>query len=152
MSDRFRSGNAITSVVLLLAIVAGAGAWNYHRNLQVEKASEGARPYESYATADLESLQSAYTMELESVRAQLAHTKSQRGQVERDRGSIAMNVEQFAKTAHTSSAIRDAAANVAERQSQIAELKVELELREHYGQGMARHMTLLLKVDDLFGA
>ena len=150
MSDRFRAGNATAGAILLLLIMSGAGAWNYHRNLQIEQSTDSARPYQSYASADLEALRNAYASELESVQADLAHSKSRRGQVSRNNGSIAKNVEQFAQTAVASSAIRQAAANVAERQSQIAELDTELELRERFGQGMVRHLKLLLKIDDLF--
>jgi hypothetical protein len=150
MSDRLRAGNATAGAIVLLLIMSGAGAWNYQRNLQIERSTDSARPYQSYASADLEALRNAYASELESVQADLAHSKSRRGQVSRNNGSIAKNVEQFAQTAVTSSAIRQAAANVAERQSQIAELDTELELRERFGQGMVRHLKLLLKIDDLF--
>jgi hypothetical protein len=146
MSDRRRAGNSTGTLVLLLLLIAGAGAWNYHRNLQLEKATEGDRPYRSDATSDLEALRSAYAMELESVRADLAHKKAQRGQISRNEGSIAKNVEQFAQTAHTSSAIREAAGNVAERQSQIEELDKELGVRARFGQGLQRHLTLLLTI------
>jgi len=152
MSDRSRAGNATAGVILLLLVVSGAGAWNYHRNLQIERSADSARPYQSYASADLEALRSAYASELESVQADLAHSKSRRGHVSRNKGSIAKNVEQFDQTAVASSAIRRAAASVAERKSQIAELETELELRERYGQGMARHLKLLLKIDDLFAS
>jgi hypothetical protein len=150
MSDRHRTGNALTGVLFLLLLLAAAGAWNYHRNLQIEQAAAAARPYESYATADLEALRKAYVSELASVQAELAHSKSKRGEVSRNHGSIARNVEQFAQTTVTSSAIRRAAANVAERQSQIGELDTELELRERFGQGMSRHVKLLVGVEGLF--
>jgi hypothetical protein len=146
MSNRRRAGNTTGGAIVLLLLVAGLGAWNYHRNLQIERESEGSRPYRSYASSDLEALRSAYAMELESVRAELAQTKQRRSQISRNQGSIAKNVEQFAQTAHTSSAIREAAGNVAERESQITELDKELELRSRFGQGMQRHLTLLLTI------
>jgi hypothetical protein len=149
MSDRSRAGNATVGAILLLLMMSGAGAWNYHRNLQIEQSADSTRPYQSYASADLEALRNAYASELESVQAELAHSKLRRGQISRNHGSMAKNVAQFDQTAATSSAIRRAAANVAERQSQLTELETELELRERFGQGMVRHLKLLLKIDDL---
>jgi hypothetical protein len=143
MPDRLRAGGALGSAVALLLVAAAAGAWNYHRNLQIELQAEGPRPYKSYAQMDIEALRSAYAAELAGVRAQLVHAKQQRGRVSRDIGSIAENVEQFAQTTRTSTAIRDAAADVAERKSQIAELDEELEMRTRFGKGMARHLKRL---------
>lgn len=146
MSNRHCAGRATGSLVLLLLILAGAGGWNYHRNLQIEKQTEGARPYKSYEATDLTALLSAYSEELEGVRAQLAHAKQQRARVSRNQGSIAKNVEQFARTARNSANIRDAAGNVVERQRQIAELERELDLRARFGQGMIRHLNRLTTI------
>ena len=146
MPDRARAGGALGSVVLLLLVVTAAGAWNYHRNLQVERQTEGPRPYKNYAQTDVEALRTAYAVDLEGVRAQLVHARQQRGRVSRDNDSIAKNVEQFAQTTRTSTAIRDAAANVAERQSQISELDQELEMRARFGSGLARHLNRLTAI------
>ena len=146
MSDRSRAGRATGSLLLLLLLVGGAGAWNYHRNLEIEKQTEGLRPYKSYAAEDLEALRSAYAAELEGVRAQLTHARSQRTRVAGDQGSISKNVEQFKRTTRTSAAIREAAGNVAERESQIAQLDEELELRARFGQGLMRHWKRLITI------
>ncbi|MEE8165961.1 MAG: hypothetical protein V3T64_10365 [Myxococcota bacterium] len=146
MPDRFRAGGALASVVLLLLVLAGVGAWNYHRNLQIELQTEGPRPYENYAQMDLKALRSAYAADLEGVRAQLVHAKQQRARVSRNLDSISTNVLQFAQTTRTSTAIRDAAAAVAERASQIAELDKELEIRARFGKGMARHLKRLTTI------
>ena len=143
MPDRLRAGGALGSAVALLLVVAAAGAWNYHRNLQIELQTEGPRPYKSYVQMDIEALRSAYAAELAGGRAPHVHAKQQRGRVSRDIGSIAENVEQFAQTTRTSTAIRDAAADVAERESQIAELDEELQMRVRFGKGMARHLKRL---------
>ena len=64
MSERLQSGRALGSILLLLVLLCGAGAWNYHRNWEIEKESEGNRPYASYAVKDLESLREAFASEL----------------------------------------------------------------------------------------
>ncbi len=131
---------------MLLLLAAGAGGWNYHRNLEIEKASEGNRPYRSYAVEDLESLRAAYASELESVRANFDSAKRRRARPVGDVGSIAGNVEQFQNTTRASSAIRAAAAGLAESQEQVAELDRELEIRSQFGEGMARHVKLLTTI------
>ena len=146
MPDRSRAGNSLGSVVLLLLIVAAAGAWNYHRNLQIELQTQGPRPYESLAKPEVEALRSAYAADLEGVRAQLVHAKRQRGRVARDIDSIAKNVEQFEQTKRTSTAIRNALDDVTERESRIAELDKELEMRTRFGTGMARHLKRLTTI------
>ena len=75
---RRTAGRASGSVVLLLMLLTGLGAWNYHRNLQVEKETEGVRPYESYATDDIQALRDAYEAELAGSQAQFAAAKRQR--------------------------------------------------------------------------
>ena len=146
MTYRYRAGRATGSFVLLLLILTVAGGWNYYRNFQLEKATEGDRPFRSYAVPDLESLRDAYASELEGVRAKFDSAKRRRARPVGDVGSIAGNVRQFQNTTRASSAIREAAAGVVEREGQIEELERELALREQFGKGLARHMKLLTTI------
>ena len=140
MSARATAGHATGTLLLLLVLLLGFGGWNYHRNWQIEKQTEGHRPYQSYAEADLETLRDAYRAELEGVRAQFDAAKRKRVRPSRDLGTISDNVTQFQRTARTSHAIRDAAASVAERQRQVAELDREIEIRSRFGVGLMRHV------------
>jgi len=146
MTRRHQAGRATGSIVLLLLIITIAGGWNYHRNWQAERASESKRPYQNYAEADLVSLRDAYASELAGVRANFDSAKRRRARPVGDVGSIAGNVEQFQKTTRASSAIRKAAARVAERESQIAQLERELEMRTQFGEGLARHVKRLTTI------
>jgi len=145
-TDRRQAGRATGSIVLLLVLLSGLGGWNYHRNLEIERQTEGVRPYKSYAVSDLESLRQAYAAELEGVRAEFASAKRKRTRPSRDIGSIAGNVQQFAQTSATSRSIRDAAAGVAEREGQLSELDRELDLRARFGQGLMRHVKRLTTI------
>ena len=67
--DARRSEAGRVLVLLLVAVVAlaGAGAWNYQRNLAAEKQRAAARPLHGYSTSDLQAL--ADQSELRSLRA-----------------------------------------------------------------------------------
>ena len=146
MPNRNQAGRATGSLILLLLLLVGAGGWNYHRNWQLEKATENTRPYESYAVADLEALQEAYASELRGVRAEFDSAKRNRARTVRDVGSIAGNIEQFQQTTRASTAIRMAAAGVSEREEQISELEREIEMRSRFGEGLGRHLKRLTAI------
>lgn len=139
---RREEGKALGSFLLLLVLISGAGAWNYHRNLQAEQA-EGPRPYASYAVEDLVALRDAYGTEIQGDRAQFDSAKRNRARPQGDVGSIAGNVAQFQNATRASSAIRQAASQVAAGQSQVAALDRELQLRERFGEGMEQHIKRL---------
>jgi len=146
MSHRSQSGRATGSIMLLLVLLSGLGAWNYHRNWQIEIETEGHRPYRSYAVADLDALREAYASELVGVRAQFDAAKRNRKRPSRELGSISDNVAQFQRTTRASSAIRDAASGVADRQAQVAELDRELDIRTRFGVGLMRHVKRLTTI------
>jgi predicted negative regulator of RcsB-dependent stress response len=143
MKHSHQAGRAMASLVLLLLVLVSAGGWNYYRNLQLEKATESSRPYKGYSDEDLQSLRAAYASELAAVQAQFDSAKRRRARPSGDIGTMAGNVEQFQRTTRASTAIRDAAANVADRQAQVTELDRELEIRSQFGEGFARHLKLL---------
>ena len=143
---RGRAGFATGGLLLLLLVAAGLGGWNYHRNWQQEQAAEGPRPYESYAVEDLRALRNAYSTELEGLQARFEEARRSRVQPKGDRGSISENLEQFDRTSRISTRIRDAAADVAARQDQIAELDREIELRARLGGGLRKHIERLVSI------
>ena len=146
MTHRHQAGRATGSFVLLLLVLTVAGGWNYHRNLQSEQATAGDRPYEGYSLGDLESLRAAYASELQGGRANFDSARQRRARSIGDMGSIAGNVEQFQKTTHASTAIRDAAASLARSQGQIEQLDRELEIRSQFGEGLVRHIKRLTTI------
>ncbi|MEM9177087.1 MAG: hypothetical protein AAGC67_17855 [Myxococcota bacterium] len=143
---RRTAGRASGSLLFLLVLLMGAGGFNYHRNLEIERQSEGHRPYESYSTEDIQALRDAFESELVGSEAKFAAAKQRRSRPQGDVGSISGNIDQFAQTAQTSRAIRAAAAGVAERQNELSELDRELALRANLGQGLMRHVKRLTTI------
>lgn len=146
MKNRMQSGRATGSLILLLILVLGLGGWNYHRNWQIEKEQEGPRPYAGYSTEDLEALNAAYATDRAAMEKKLGDAKRQRGRLSREQGSISANIDQFSKTTRTSSAIRNAAGDLAERQARIQELDEELAYRASLADGMKLHWKRLVSL------
>ena len=145
-AQRRRAGIATGSLLLLLLVAAGFGGWNYHRNWQQEQTAEGPRPYEGYAVEDLRALRQAYSAELEGLQARFEEAQRRRVRPRGDLGSIGENLEQFNETSRFSTRIRDAAADVAARQDQIAELDRELGIRARRGGGLMKHVERLVSI------
>lgn len=142
--DRRRiAGNTTGSLALLLFVLLVVGGWNYHRNLQLDRASERGRPYAGYSTQEVELLRDAVAGELATSRARFERARGNRHRSARDRGGVGENVEQFARTARASSAIRDAASEVAEREALKSALDAELAQRAGTGVGAALHLRRL---------
>jgi hypothetical protein len=137
------AGNATTSLLLLLVALLGVGAWNYHRNYQLERANEHGRPYSGYSTHEVELLRDAVAGELEATRARFARARGHRMRSARDQGSVGDNARQFNRTTRASNAIRDAAGDVAVQESLKAALDQELTARAGAGEGMALHLKRL---------
>ena len=93
-----QGGRATGSRVLLLLVLAGGGGWNYHRNGQIEQATEGARPYRGYAVQDLEKLREAYASELNGVRAEFDSAKRNRARAVRDGAVIQQAVDRHPRS------------------------------------------------------
>jgi len=58
MHERAEIGNSVSSLLLLLALLVGGAAFNYHRNLEAEKGAD--RPYRGYSEQQLADMLGAY--------------------------------------------------------------------------------------------
>ena len=143
MDRRRVAGNTTSSLALLLVLLLGAGAWNYHRNFRLEQASERGRPYAGYSEREVQLLRDAAESELKTAKARFARARGGRIRSARDRGSVGDNVRQFYRTSRASDAGRDAAAGVAENERLVATLNQELAARAELGAGMGRHLRRL---------
>jgi hypothetical protein len=143
MDRRRVAGNTTSSLLLVLVVLLGVGAWNYYRNYQLERASEQGRPYSGYSTHEVELLRDAVAGELEANRARYARARGRRMRSPRDQGSVEDNARQFNRTARASDAIRDAAGDVAVQESLKAALDQELAARAGAGSGTSLHLKRL---------
>jgi len=143
--DRRRSGRTVTSLLVLLVLLLGAGGANYVRNMQAEQADATPRPFESYATGDLEALRSAYAAEVEAFQKRY-DAQAARRQRASGSGLMDQRVREFEQIQQTSTKLRELRADVAEREARLRELDAEIAARAGRVQGLALHLERLLTI------
>ena len=137
------TGNTTGSLALLLVVLLGLGAWNYHRNYRLELASAHGRPYSGYTHQEVSLLRDAVAAELEASRARFERARGNRMRGSSDLGSVGDNAAQFNRTTRASNAIRDAASEVAAQEANLATLDAELAQRSGSADGAALHLRRL---------
>lgn len=109
-------------LLVVLAAVGGAGAWNYQRNVAREAKEKG--PFGSYSDEQLAALRTAYEAEIEGLAARYDSRKAQPYQAGGGQ-LIAEQVREFERAAARGRAIRDAGGDLAEREAALADVKRE---------------------------
>jgi hypothetical protein len=143
MDRRREAGGALVLLLAVIAALAGAGAWNYRRNLAIEEQQAQARPLSNYSTADLEALAAAYHQEIEAHSSRYAASKSQRAEA-RERAYFDQQVQEFEKVQRHAARVRDAGAEVSVREAELKRIEEELAARSGGDAGWDRHLRLLL--------
>lgn len=135
------------SVGLLLAILvgaAGAGAWNYHRNLAAEQAARAARPLAGYTTRDLEALAAAYREEVEALTRRYDGVRTQRVET-RERRFFGDQIEEYEQVRRQSGSHREVGAELSEREASLRDVEQELSARNgESGTRVEIHLRRLL--------
>jgi len=135
-------GSQVVLLLVLLGLVAGAGGWNYRRNVAIEAAAP--RPYGSYSLEDLEALKTAYESEAARHKEHYRAASSRKVDV-RDGGLIGDQVVEFERVQRISQGKRDIAKVYAKNQVQLDEVKAEIAYRAEIGDGWKLHFTRLTK-------
>ena len=135
----------MVTVLALLLLVVVAGGFNYYRNLQLEQQSTRPRPFEAYATADLESLRAAYASEVEQFQARYTAQEARRQRAS-GQGLMDERVQEFERVQATSDRLRDLRADLAEREARLRELDEELTHRTGQLTGVKLHLQRLVTI------
>jgi hypothetical protein len=144
MRSRREAGNAMVLMALVLLIVVG-GAYNYQRNMQAEKSEQGPRPFKGYSSDDLSALRDAYDQEVKAYERTYSARQQQRVRAT-NAGRMNEQVDQFERVQRNSAALREATADVAEREAQLRAIERELELRLALGGGLSLHIKRLTSI------
>ena len=119
-------GRKLGMLVVLLAALAGAGYWNYQRNLAKEQKEKG--PYASYSTEQLEALAHAYESEIKAAGGRYQSEKAVRHET-RDHQYADQQMQEFEKASQRGRAIRDAGGDLSVREAALRDVKRELGTR-----------------------
>jgi hypothetical protein len=136
---RRNQGNTLVGLLLLLLIIGGAGAWNYHRNAAIE--DQEYRPYRTHSDEALQALIDAYESERDSSRKAYMDLAGERTDV-RSKAMLDEQVAEFERIqthGNQARAARDVAAGL---QVSLKELKKEQARRAVDADGFARILRL----------
>lgn len=143
MAKSSGSGNQLVMLLVLLGILAGAGTWNYRRNLAIEEAEP--RPYRSYSSKDLEALRSAYQAEVDDSTRRYQQASSNQVRV-RAGGLLRDQVDEFERVRKIGVGKREIASQFAKNQVQLDAVDAEIVRRTNEGsewQVLLRRVTTL---------
>jgi hypothetical protein len=136
------SSSNLPLLLLLLAILAGAGTWNYQRNLKLEAATP--RPFGSYSLSDLEALQAAYQGEVDRHTARYRKASGEKVAV-RGGGYIGAQVEEFERVQKISQGKRAIASDFAKNQVRLDSVMEEVTLRANQGEPWEQFLARVTK-------
>jgi predicted negative regulator of RcsB-dependent stress response len=144
MERKRQAGGTLMLVLVAIVAIAGAGGWNYHRNVEAEAQRNAARPLSGYSTSDLEALADAYRQELSGQKGR-SKGGSQTRAVAKDRAYFDEQVQEFEKVQKQAAAQRQADAAVGSV-GDVDLQRVEEELRARGGaeSDLDRHLRRLL--------
>jgi hypothetical protein len=144
MERKRQAGGTLMLVLLAIVAIAGAGAWNYHRNLEAEAQRNAARPLSGYSTSDLEALADAYRQELSAQKGRSKGGNQVRA-VAKNRAYFDEQVQEFEKVQKQAAAQRKAdAASGSVGDVDLQRVEEELRVRDGAESDLDRHLRLLL--------
>jgi hypothetical protein len=125
--ERKTSGGNQGLLLVLLVLLVGLCAWNYQRNLAIEKANPS--PYASLSDHDLDALIEAYRSEIDQMKG---GRQASRARV-RDTANVGSGVREFERVQRASRSVREAGYALSEREGAVEALEMERAKRVSLG-------------------
>jgi hypothetical protein len=141
---RSEAGGGLVALLLLLAILVGAGAWNYRRNVVVE--DDDYRPFRGYTDEAIEQLIDAYEGQHEhrSKRFEAAASRTVEVEGKAYFGGQVREFERVQRISKNKRALRD---EIAESQTSLKLLRAESSKRARERQKLRLFFERLLTVN-----
>jgi hypothetical protein len=147
---RRRQAGFSNVAALALLVLLGAGVWNYFQSYRDDTENPRSRPFESYSTPDLISLQEAYAGQTERNREAAVREQKTRGKPQRASGSphrLSDRVKILEEQQAAAGALRNARADFAESEARLGEVEAELQRRSELLSPLRIHMERLFRRD-----
>jgi hypothetical protein len=141
--DTRRGAATSPALLLLFAVAIGIAGWNYHRNLEAERAE--LRPYRGYAEADLDALVEAYSAHSEASEARWEATSERRAAV-REKAYLDEKVAEFERVQAVARGTRETRQRWAEAQATLSEIEKEKRRRAAERDAWRVHLRRLTTV------
>lgn len=141
---REEAGSSVVPLLLLLAILVGAGAWNYRRNVAVEE--DDYRPYRGYTDEAIEKLIDAYEDQHERS-SKRWETAADRDVKVQGKGYFGEQVQEFERVQRISSNTRALRDKLAESQASLKLLREESSKRARERQKLRLFFQRLFTVN-----
>jgi hypothetical protein len=117
-------------LLLLVALLGGAGSWNYQRNVAAEK--DQPRPYMAYSDEQLNQLHAAYEGQVETLSGRYDAVAGQRVRAGKTR-LLGDAVKEFDRVQRSSRAVREMGSKLSQEQASLGAIEAEKALRARLG-------------------
>ena len=141
---RLEAGSSVVPLLILLAILVGAGAWNYQRNAALE--DNAYRPFRGYTDEAIKQLIDAYEGEHERTSKRFEAAAGRQVEVE-GKAYFGDQVREFERVQRISKNKRGLRDEIAESQTSLKLLKEESSRRARERQKLKLFFERLLTVN-----
>jgi hypothetical protein len=122
MAKRSEAGGGVPALLVLLLVLVGGAAFNYHRNLQAE--SREPRPYRGYTEQELSDLMEAYEGRKEG-QSERYQAQASRRVASRDKAYFDEQVREFERVQRAHRAKAEARDALAATQVVVKQIRAE---------------------------
>lgn len=143
MTRRREAGNSVIALLLLLAIAAGAGAWNYRKN--VESEDDVYRPFKGYTDEALADLTEAYEGQKKDDKKRLDRATNRRVSTQ-EKAFFDQQVREFERVQQAHAGKKEVRMRMAESQTTLKLLKEEQGYRASESDRIAVFLKRLLTI------
>lgn len=135
---------------LALIFLFCAGGWNYYRSYRADVENHRSRPFGTFSTPDLISLQSAYGQEVERNRKAFAREQNSHRRQPRENPApqrLSDRVKTLEKRQAAAAALRNTQADFAQSEARLREVEAELQRRNEPLSPLRVHLERLFRRD-----